>query len=69
VESRDLRFPTPSAIFPAMKRSLTLVVVLLTMTMPLVARTWKQASTGKAIDAELIKVEDGKQAPPTSVNP
>jgi outer membrane protein assembly factor BamB len=43
-----------------MKRSLTLVVVLLTMTMPLVARTWKQASTGKAIDAELIKVEDGK---------
>ncbi len=43
-----------------MKRSLILVVVLLTMTLPLVARTWKQASTGKAIDAELIKVEDGK---------
>ncbi|MDP4849950.1 MAG: SHD1 domain-containing protein, partial [Verrucomicrobiales bacterium] len=43
-----------------MKRSLTLVVVLLSLTMPLVARTWKQASTGKAIDAELIKVEDGK---------
>jgi len=43
-----------------MKRSLTLIVVLLTMTMPLVARTWKQASTGKAIEAELIKIEDGK---------
>lgn len=43
-----------------MKRSLPLVGVLLFMTMPLVARTWKQASTGKSIDAELIKVEDGK---------
>lgn len=43
-----------------MKRSLPLVGVLLAMTMPLVARTWKQASTGKAIEAELIKVEDGK---------
>lgn len=43
-----------------MKRSLPLVVVLLFMAMPLVARTWKQASTGKSIDAELIKVEDGK---------
>lgn len=43
-----------------MKRSLILVVFLLTVAMPLLARTWKQAASGKAIEADLIKVEDGK---------
>ena len=30
------------------------------LTVPLAARTWTQAATGKEIEAELIKVEDGK---------
>ncbi|HQW30477.1 MAG TPA: hypothetical protein PK529_14890, partial [Verrucomicrobiales bacterium] len=43
-----------------MKRTSTLVVALLIAAMPAIARTWKQAASGKAIEAELIKVEGGK---------
>jgi outer membrane protein assembly factor BamB len=43
-----------------MTRSLLLVLTGLFLTLPLSARTWKQAASGKEIEAELIKVEDGK---------
>ena len=43
-----------------MKRTSIVVVALLALAMPLSARTWKQAASGKAIEAELIKVEGGK---------
>jgi outer membrane protein assembly factor BamB len=36
------------------------IVLSATLALPLSARTWKQASTGKTIEAELIKVENGK---------
>ncbi len=43
-----------------MKHALPAVALLLAFTAPLSARTWKQASSGKTIEAELTKVEDGK---------
>lgn len=43
-----------------MRPFLPVAVLLFSLTLPLSARTWKQAATGKTIEAELIKVEDGK---------
>lgn len=43
-----------------MKTALPVAVLLLSLAGPLAARTWKQAASGKAIEADLIKVEDGK---------
>ena len=43
-----------------MKRTSIFVVLLLAVAMPLLARTWKQAASGKEIEAELSKVEGGK---------
>jgi outer membrane protein assembly factor BamB len=43
-----------------MKLPLILALSVLAFTLPASARTWKQAASGKAIEAELIKVEDGK---------
>jgi outer membrane protein assembly factor BamB len=57
---RDLRFSRESAKFRAMKRHLAAAVLLLSLTAPLPARTWKQAASGKTIEADLVKVEAGK---------
>lgn len=43
-----------------MKRVTILLLAGLFLTLPLQARTWKQAATGKEIVADLVKVEDGK---------
>lgn len=43
-----------------MKSALAVVALTLSFTLPLAARTWKQADSGKTIEAELIKVEGGK---------
>ncbi len=43
-----------------MKSVLSATVLLLALASPLSARTWKQAASGKEIEADLIKVEDGK---------
>lgn len=43
-----------------MKSALVAVAFTLSFTLPLAARTWKQADSGKTIEAELIKVEGGK---------
>ena len=43
-----------------MKLFLVAAVLIFPLTLSLSARTWKQAATGNEIEAELIKVEDGK---------
>lgn len=43
-----------------MKRVTIFLLAGLFLTLPLQARTWKQAATGKEIVADLVKVEDGK---------
>lgn len=43
-----------------MKPTLSVLALLVALASPAVARSWKQASSGKVIDAELIKVENGK---------
>jgi len=43
-----------------MKSVLPALALILSLTAPLSARTWKQAATGKTTEAELVKVEDGK---------
>ncbi|MEX2580308.1 MAG: PQQ-binding-like beta-propeller repeat protein [Verrucomicrobiales bacterium] len=43
-----------------MKRFLVHSILCLLLVVPATARTWKQAASGKEIEADLIKVEDGK---------
>ncbi len=43
-----------------MKPVLATLALTFSLTLPLSARTWKQADSGKTIEAELIKVEGGK---------
>lgn len=43
-----------------MKPVPVLVALTFSLTLPLAARTWKQADSGKTIEADLIKVEGGK---------
>lgn len=43
-----------------MKSAIPAVFALLSLTVPLSARTWKQAASGKKIEADLIKVDAGK---------
>ena len=56
--------PMTTKPLPSQKSVLAASVLALAVSaalvLPLSARTWKQASTGKTIEAELIKVENGK---------